>query len=60
MPQWVKNLSAAAQVPGEAQSPSLAGGSGLKDLALLPLHLIQIPGPGTSCATCAAIKKKSN
>ena len=32
--EWVKNLTAAAQVTVEVQVPSLAGHSGLKDLVL--------------------------
>ena len=56
MAQWVKNLTAVAQVAGEAQVGSPAGCSGLKE----PLccsrgaghsySLDLIPGPGTS--TC--------
>ena len=54
--QWVKNLTAAAQVAVEAQIWSLACRSGLKDAALLPLqHKSQLqlkinpyPNPGSS------------
>ena len=38
MVQWVKNLTEVAQVAAEAQAPSPAQYSGLKDLALLQLQ----------------------
>ena len=38
MAQWIKNLTAAAQVAMEAQVRSPAQGSGLKDLALPQLQ----------------------
>ena len=38
MAQWVKNLTAAARVPVEAQVRSLAWCSGLKDVALPQLQ----------------------
>ena len=41
MVQWVNNLTAAAQVALEAQIPSLAQHSGLKDPVLPQLWLIQ-------------------
>ena len=59
MVQWVKNLTAAAQVALEVQVHSLAQGSGFKDLALLQLRVIcncgldSVLGPGTSvCRGC--------
>ena len=60
--QWVKNLTAAAQVPVEAQVRSLARHSGLKDLALPELWQLQLgfnPWPRNFHMPClgAAIKK---
>ena len=46
MSQWVKNLTAAAQVTAEAKVRSLARCSGLKDLTLLQLQLGFNPWPG--------------
>ena len=59
MGQWIKNLTAAAQVPAEARVQSPAWHSGLKDSALLQLWyrwqlwLDSVPGLGTSiCCGC--------
>ena len=44
--QWIKNLTVAAQVATEVRIQSLAWHSGLKDLALLQLHLRFNPWSG--------------
>jgi len=43
--QWVKNLSAVAQIRAEAQVRSLAQHGGLKDPSLLQLSLVFNPWP---------------
>ena len=60
-----KQLTAAAQTAAEAQFRSLAWGSVLKDLALLPLWCghnwgsDSVPGRGTFiCCRCSHYKKK--
>ena len=65
MVQWVKNLTAVAQVTTEAWVQSLAQHSGLKDLELSELRighscsLDSLSGPGTSkCHGCGHLKKK--
>ena len=58
MVQWVKKLTAVAQVTAEAQIQSLAQHSGLKDSALLLLQLGFNPWPGNfHYAVETAIKK---
>ena len=65
MAQWVKNLTAAAQVTAEAQVQLPAQCRGLKDPALLQLcrrTQLQLRfnlWPGNLYAVGAAIKKKS-
>ena len=46
MAQWVKNLTAVAQVPVEVRVQSTAQCSGLNDLAQLHLQLGFNPWPG--------------
>ena len=55
MEQWVKNLTAAAQVTAEAQAWSPAWLSGLKDPAQIESLAQELP-----CATGVAIRKKKN
>ena len=60
MAQWVKNLTAAAQVSAEVRVQSLALHNSLKDLVLLKLwySLDSIPSPGISICYVCNIKKK--
>ena len=64
MAQWVKNLTAAAQVSAEVQVPSLAWGSWSKDQALLQVWhgLLQIQSLAGELpyAVDVAIKLKIN